>query len=738
MKTTTLKAFACTMALLLFLPLTVAGAQPDISPAEARAIAKEAYIYGFPLVDNYRTLYVFGIDRTSPVFKAPFNVLHNEARLLSPEDRTVVTPNSDTLYSSVTFDLRAEPMVLTLPAIGKERYYSVQMVDLYTFNFDYLGSRTTGNNGGNFLVAGPNWKGEAPKGIAKVVRAETEIVVALTRTQLFGPGDMENVRKVQAGYKARPLSAFLGQPAPKASPAIVFIKPLPATAQRTSLEFFNILRFVLELCPIHPTEKDLRARFAKIGIVPGKPFDVASLTPEMKEALHAGMADGQQAIESRRAAGGGKTADLFGTREYLKNDYLARATGAQAGIFGNSKEEAFYQAYDRDAEGQALDAGKYNYVVRLASGQLPPARAFWSLTMYDLPGQFLVANPLNRYLINSPMLPDLKRDADGGLTLYIQRESPGKDKEPNWLPAPNGPFMMTMRIYWPKPEVLDGTWKAPPLVRVNRAGADAPKDAQPATQQANTAVLKELDFADREDFEDAQRGLIAPPTEAIIKAADGHVVWDLDAYAFLKKEEAPATVNPSLWRQARINMVAGLFKVVDRVYQVRGLDLSNMTIIEGDKGVILIDPLITAETARAGLDLYYQHRDKRPVVAVIYTHSHVDHFGGVKGVVDEADVKAGKVSILAPERFLEAAVSENVTAGTAMGRRSSYWYGTVLPRGERGQVDAGLGKAPSIGSVTLIPPTDTITKTGEQRLIDGVKMVFHMTPDTEAPAEMMI
>ena len=270
------------------------------------------------------------------------------------------------------------------------------------------------------------------------------------------------------------------------------------------------------------------------------------------------------------------------------------------------------------------------------------------------------------------------------------------------------------------------------------AGANEPKGAQPATKQANAAVLNELDFSDRQDFDDAQRGLIAPPTEAIIKAADGHVVWDLDAYSFLKKEEAPATVNPSLWRQARINLVAGLFKVVDRVYQVRGLDLSNMTIIEGDKGVILIDPLITAEAARAGLDLYYQHRDKRPVVAVIYTHSHVDHFGGVKGVVNEADVKAGKVSILAPERFLEAAISENVTAGTAMGRRSSYWYGVVLPRGERGQVDAGLGKATSIGSVTLIPPTDTITKTGEQRLIDGVKMVFHMTPDTEAPAEMMI
>jgi linear primary-alkylsulfatase len=290
---------------------------------------------------------------------------------------------------------------------------------------------------------------------------------------------------------------------------------------------------------------------------------------------------------------------------------------------------------------------------------------------------------------------------------------------------------------------IDKTKKGIPNSRVDdlpltAAGADEPKDASPATRQANAAILEELDFSDQADFQDARRGLIAPPAEAVIKAADGHVVWDLDAYGFLKQEEAPATVNPSLWRHARINMAAGLFQVVDRIYQVRGLDLSNMTIVEGDKGVILIDPLITAEAARAAIELYYQHRGKRPVAAVIYTHSHVDHWGGVKGIVDEAEVKAGKVNILAPEGFLDAAVSENVTAGSAMSRRSYYWYGHMLPRGERGQVDAGLGKACSMGSVTLIAPTDIITKTGEQRFIDGVKMVFQLSPDTEAPAEMTI
>jgi len=458
------RTIIATLVLIMVAPYGARAA--EFSPAEARTVAREAYVYGYPLVDNYRIVYSFSLDRRSPVFRSPVNELFHGARLLSPEDRTVVAPNSDTLYSGATLDLRAEPMVLTLPAIDKERYYSAQMVDLHTFNFDYLGSRTTGNGGGHFLVAGLGWKGEKPKGITKMLRAETQIVSALVRTQVFGPGDMENAKQVQAGYGLRTLSAFLGRPAPTIAPGIAFIRPLPATEQRTSLEFFNILRFVLELCPVHPSEKALRARFAMIGIVPGKPFEVASLAPEIKEALQAGMADGQKAIDAR-AAVTQTSADLFGTRAYLKNDYLARATGAQLGILGNSKEEAFYPGYQQDAEGQPLDASKHRYVLRFAPGQLPPARAFWSLTMYDLPGEFLVANSLNRYLVNSPMLPNLKRDADGGLTLYIQHDSPGQDKEANWLPAPKRAFFMVMRIYWPKPEVLDGRWKQPPLERVN-------------------------------------------------------------------------------------------------------------------------------------------------------------------------------------------------------------------------------------------------------------------------------
>ncbi len=263
------------------------------------------------------------------------------------------------------------------------------------------------------------------------------------------------------------------------------------------------------------------------------------------------------------------------------------------------------------------------------------------------------------------------------------------------------------------------------------------EDATAATRDANVRVTEQLPFQDQNDFVAARRGFVGTLPDATITTSDGRVVWSLKDYAFLK-DECPPTVNPSLWRVARLNLNHGLFQVTDRIYQVRGFDISNMDIIEGDHGLIVIDPLVSMEAARAGMDLYYRHRPRREVVAVIYTHSHVDHYGGVKGVVSEAAVKAGKVSILAPEGFLEEAVSENVFAGNAMGRRAIYMFGILLPKGIRGQLDSGLGKTTSVGTVTLIPPTDLIRKTGETRTIDGVKMTFQMAPRTEAPAEFLI
>jgi hypothetical protein len=364
-------------------------------------------------------------------------------------------------------DLRTEPMVLTVPKIEKKRYFSVQLVDAYTHNFAYVGSRTTGNDGGSYLIAGPNWKGDTPEGVAAVIRSETEFVFGAFRTQLFNPADLDNVKKVQAGYKVQPLSAFLGQTPPEAAPPIDFIKPLTPEAQRTSIEFYNILDFVLQFCPTVPSEQDLMARFARIGVGGGKSFDASRLSPEMRTAIEQGMADAladlaalQKRIDAKEVTSG----QMFGTRDFLKNNYLYRMGAAVNGIYGNSEAEAIYPVLALDNEGQKLD-GSHRYTLHFAPGQLPPVNAFWSLTMYRMPEILLVDNPIDRYLLNAPMLPQFTRDADGGLTLYIQNESPGKAKESNWLPAPKGWFMVVMRLYWPKEEALSGKWVAPQLQR---------------------------------------------------------------------------------------------------------------------------------------------------------------------------------------------------------------------------------------------------------------------------------
>ncbi|QKC86329.1 DUF1254 domain-containing protein [Mesorhizobium sp. NZP2077] len=438
-----------------------------VTATEARVIAKEAYIYGYPMVDGYRILHTYFVNTKSPEHKAPWNQLVNIPRVYTPDDKAVQTPNSDTPYSMIGLDLQAEPMVLTVPSMEKDRYFSIQLVDLYTHNFDYIGSRTTGNDGGSFLIAGPGWRGETPKGVAKVIRSETGLVLGIYRTQLFRPDDLDNVKKIQAGYKAEPLSAFLGQPAPAVAPAVDFIDPLEPSKQKTSPEFFNILNFVLQFCPTDPSETELMARFAKIGVGAGKTFDANTLSPDMKRAIEQGMADAwaelanlKKKIDAREVTSG----DLLGTREHLKNNYLYRMAGAVLGIYGNSKEEAMYPVYAMDAEGQKLDGGN-RYLLHFTPDQLPPANAFWSLTMYELPSSLLVANPINRYLLNKSMLPQFVKDADGGLTFYIQNESPGDAVKANWLPAPKGPFMVVMRLYWPKPQALDGSWKQPPAIK---------------------------------------------------------------------------------------------------------------------------------------------------------------------------------------------------------------------------------------------------------------------------------
>jgi hypothetical protein len=451
-------------------PTGVSPAPPPatVSAMDARAIAKDAYVYGFPIVDNYRVMYSYFVDKDDPEYKGDWNQIHNTSRVYTPADTTIQTPNSDTPYSAVGADLRTEPLVLTVPPVEQGRYYSLQFIDLYTYNFDYVGSRTTGNGGGKYLLAGPNWKGATPAGIDKVIRSDTDLALVLYRTQLMGPSDLENVKKIQAGYQVTPLSAFLNQPAPPAAPVIDFVPPLSRDQEKTSPQFFEIMNFAVRFAPTLPDEESLRARFATIGIGPDGSFHADQLSPDMRTAFEGGMADAWDALNTLKKdeidTGKVGSAQFFGTASDLKGNYLYRMAGAALGIYGNTAAEAIYPATAFDSTGQAL-TGANQYTYHFASGQMPPVNAFWSLTMYELPQSLLVANPMDRYLINSPMESSLVKDPDGGITLYLQKESPGLDKEANWLPAPPGPFQVVLRLYWPKPDALNGTWKAPQPVK---------------------------------------------------------------------------------------------------------------------------------------------------------------------------------------------------------------------------------------------------------------------------------
>jgi hypothetical protein len=447
----------------------------DITPAETKAIAEEAFIYGLPIVMNYAVMYEFAVDSKGSQFKAPFNQIHNLHHVATYKDTAVVTPNSDTPYSILWLDLRAEPMVISVPAVPKERYYSVQLTDGNTYNFGYIGSRATGSEAGDYVVAGPDWKGETPAGIKKVFISSTPFVFANFRTQLFKADDMPNVEKVQSGYKAQPLSAFLKQPAPTAAPKIDF---LPATSEGVKRNFFGYLAYALQFVPPSPEEKEIREKLAKLGVEPGKTFDFKSLPADRKAATVEGMKAGEEKIDKLLASGmknvNGWTVGAFGgDQAFFHGNWLLRAAGAKAGVFGNSAEEAIYPLTKQDPAGQPLDGSKNKYTLTFPAGQFPPVNAFWSVTMYDGKSQLLIKNPINRYLINSPMLPNMKKNADGSLTLYIQKDNPGSDKEANWLPAPNDLIYLVMRLYWPKtepPSILpagEGTWKPPGILKAN-------------------------------------------------------------------------------------------------------------------------------------------------------------------------------------------------------------------------------------------------------------------------------
>jgi hypothetical protein len=441
---------------------------------KAAEIAEAGFIFGLPLVMNYAVMNDFVVNKNSGQWKAPFNAISNEARVFTYKDTTVITPNSDTPYSMLWLDLGAEPIVISVPAVDPKRYYSVQLVDGNTYIYGYIGSRATGNDAGDYMIAGPDWKGDTPPSVKKLFRSGSRYSLVIFRTQLFDPQDMPNVVKVQSGYKAQPLSAFLKQPAPAALPEVSF--PV-INKELVKTNFFEYLDFALQFSPPQANEAEIRAKLAQIGVGPGKTFNFKDLSLEDKAEIVLGMKAGEKKVEEAAKAigkelNGWHVGASFGNQDFYNGDWLLRAAGAKAGIYGNAADEAMYPQASHDGSGNVLDGSKANYTLTFAAGQLPPVDAFWSVTMYDGKTQLLIQNPIDRYLINSPMLANLKKNADGSITLYVQHKSPGGDKESNWLPAPDGPIYMVMRLYWPKkeaPSILPagaGTWRPPAIQKV--------------------------------------------------------------------------------------------------------------------------------------------------------------------------------------------------------------------------------------------------------------------------------
>lgn len=443
---------------LILAPLLASPAQAQsLTPAEAKAIAADAYLYAYPMLYNYKTLSQQVADPSFPGYVGGFNRYRHYSRGFTPADKDIVTPSNDTPYSWAWLDLRAEPMVMSVPA-SPDRYYVQQWFDMYTHNFAYVGARATGTEAGDYLFVGPGWNGEVPKTIKQVFRAETQIIGTLTRTAWTGPEDRDGLVAMQRQYRIRPLSEYTGGQAPAPAPSLQF--PAWDEARANSIGFINYLNFVLQFTPPVASEKAALDRFARIGIGPGRAFDAATLDPQIRQAIEAGIKEGQDRLNAT-VAKTTSSVELFGTREFLGTDYvMRRAVGAAMGIYGNSKEEAYYTAYAIDAAKQPLDGSK-NYILRFSKDQVPPVKFFWSMTMYDLPGRLLVENPINRYAIGS-RTKGLKTNADGSVDIYLQAVSPGADKESNWLPTPpKGPFFMVLRMYGPQGSLAAGSWQAP-------------------------------------------------------------------------------------------------------------------------------------------------------------------------------------------------------------------------------------------------------------------------------------
>lgn len=472
------KILALSVLITILLFVSCSQPQKKLTPDEIKQIAKEAYIYGFPLVMNYKTMYMYAINKNSPEYKGTFNELSCEARLFTPEDKAVVTPNSDTPYCMFWVDLRNEPQVLSVPEIEPKRYYSFQLIDLYTHNFAYIGTLTSGNEAGDFLIAPANWDGEQPVGVDEIIRCETDLFFVVVRTQLLDENDLENVKEIQEQYKLQSLSGYLGKATPQKTSDDHFLEW--NEGDQFTADAFKYLDVMLRLSPSVESEKELRNQFARLEIGTKEAFDINRFDDETQKAIAEGVKEGfaeMEAFIKQISTDPLASAKIFGTREFLQksakenyqlnNFYMLRAVAAHLGLYGNSGEEALYPTYLTEAPGVTFNGADNNYTLTFEKGQLPPVKAFWSLSMYDGKTQLFIDNDLDRYLLNSNDLEYFVLNRDGSLTLYIQKDSPGNILEPNWLPAPDGPFYCVMRLYGPEEEALSGEWVNPPLLKSN-------------------------------------------------------------------------------------------------------------------------------------------------------------------------------------------------------------------------------------------------------------------------------
>ncbi|MEE8407592.1 MAG: DUF1254 domain-containing protein [Acidimicrobiia bacterium] len=445
--------------------------QESLLAEDVSTIAAEAYVYAFPMLMGYRYGYATFLQPASPAYSGPANHgPYGEAVTLDHTFKEVITPNADTPYSFGLLDLRAGPVVLTVPEV-KDRYYVMQFEDLFGYNQLFVGSRSTGSAPGSYFLMGPRWDGEVPDGFASSFRFETDLVFLIGRTQLLGSDDQQALARIMEQYRLEPYEVFEGGQAPVLPP---FDWPHWDDDASRDERFIGYLNTLLTLClPAHPDEEEMLERFAKIGIGHGLPFDSSSLSEDRRKAIAQGVESARTMMaEASESVGdsvnGWMSMDPFGNREFFGDDYMKRAATAMIGWGGNDQAEAHYPMAREDVDGNPFDGNK-QYRLRLETR--PPVHAFWSVTMYDMSydgtAGYLVENPIDRYLINSTT-EDLVLDDDGGLTITMRHDEPGNPKESaNWLPTPDAPFYLALRMYWPKSAALDGTWDPPPVIRVD-------------------------------------------------------------------------------------------------------------------------------------------------------------------------------------------------------------------------------------------------------------------------------